>query len=96
MQSAFVITAPANHFLTSRRIWSGDALFAIYERDNLPREAAALACIRDWVVKDGERVALTCFERRPHQCHRHCVAKAVARGGGRQTGTGSPLELPMR
>jgi hypothetical protein len=61
-----------------------DALFAIYERDNLPRQALALARIRDWVVKDGERVALTCFERRPHQCHRHCVAKAVAQIGGRQ------------
>jgi hypothetical protein len=59
-----------------------DALFATYERDSLPKQAAALAKIRGW-VKAGERVALTCFELLPHQCHRHCVAEALAHGAGK-------------
>jgi len=54
-----------------------DALFAEYERCSLPQQGAALARIRGW-VETGQRVALTCFERLPHQCHRHCVAEALA------------------
>jgi hypothetical protein len=53
-----------------------DALFAEYERESLPHQRAVLDRIRDWVAA-GERVALTCFERRPEQCHRHCVAEAL-------------------
>ncbi len=53
-----------------------DALFAVYERESLPKQTAALAKIRGW-VQAGERVALTCFERLPEQCHRHCVAEAL-------------------
>jgi hypothetical protein len=53
-----------------------DALFVEYERDYLPGHHAALTKIQQW-VKDGERVALTCFERLPHQCHRHCVSEAM-------------------
>ena len=59
-----------------------DALFADYERKSLPKQTAALATIRSW-VKQGERVALTCFELLPHQCHRHCVAEALAHGAGK-------------
>ncbi len=59
-----------------------DALFEAYERDSLPRQTEALARIRGWVGQ-GERVALTCFERLPHQCHRHCVAEALERSSGR-------------
>jgi uncharacterized protein (DUF488 family) len=59
-----------------------DALFAEYERKSLPRETQALAQIHGW-VQDGERVALTCFERLPHQCHRHCVAEALAQRAGK-------------
>jgi len=58
-----------------------DALFTIYERDTLPMQAAVLAKIRGW-VKEGQRVALTCFELLPEQCHRHCVAEALAHGAG--------------
>ena len=58
-----------------------DALFAEYERESLPKQTAALAKIRGW-VEAGERVALTCFERLPHQCHRHCVAEALDQRGG--------------
>ena len=58
-----------------------DALFAEYERESLPQQGAALETIRAWVAA-GERVALTCFERLPQQCHRHCVAEALERKGG--------------
>ncbi len=53
-----------------------DALFADYERKSLPQQTAELAKIQRWIT-EGERVALTCFELHPHQCHRHCVAEAL-------------------
>ncbi len=55
-----------------------DALFADYERDDLPKQQKALKQIAAWVRK-GERVALTCYESLPQQCHRHCVAEALER-----------------
>ena len=58
-----------------------DALFDDYERDSLPLQTDALATIRSW-IKGGERVALTCFELHPHQCHRHCLAEALEAGRG--------------
>lgn len=58
-----------------------DSLFAIYERDNLPKQTAALAKIRAWIEHEHERVALTCYEAEPCQCHRHCVAEALERLG---------------
>lgn len=60
-----------------------DALFADYERDSLPRQTTALESIRGWVERDRERVALTCYEAEPCQCHRHCVAEALERLGGK-------------
>jgi len=59
-----------------------DALFAVYAQDWLPRQMEALAKIQRW-VDDGERVALTCYERLPEQCHRHCIAEAMEKRGGR-------------
>ncbi len=56
-------------------------LFASYTRDMLPQQTASLERIHDW-VKAGERVALTCFELLPQQCHRHCVAEELARRWG--------------
>ena len=53
-----------------------DALFASYERNDLPKQTEAVALIRAW-VQAGERVALTCYEALPCQCHRHCVAEAL-------------------
>lgn len=53
-----------------------DELFAEYERDWLPTQGPALAKLRAW-LDAGERVALTCFERAPGDCHRHCVAEAL-------------------
>ncbi len=53
-----------------------DALFAVYERKTLPQQPSAIATIASW-TQGGERVALTCYERLPQQCHRRCVAGAV-------------------
>lgn len=53
-----------------------DALFAKYEANSLPKQGAALTQIQGW-LREGESVALTCYEKLPHQCHRHCVAEAV-------------------
>lgn len=59
-----------------------DALFAEYERTNLPQQGVVLERISQWVRSEGHRVALTCYEAEPCQCHRHCVAEALARLGG--------------
>jgi hypothetical protein len=53
-----------------------DALFTEYERDYLPKQTEALAKIQEW-IENGARVALTCYEHLPHQCHRHCVAEKL-------------------
>ncbi len=55
-----------------------DALFAAYERVTLPCRTEALEKILDWIAAD-ERVALTCYERLPQQCHRARVAVALER-----------------
>lgn len=59
-----------------------DALFDDYERTWLPHQGAALEAIHAWLVKN-ERVALTCYEHAPNQCHRHCVAEALEGGFAR-------------
>lgn len=59
-----------------------DALFVEYERRSLPKQTKALAKIAEW-VRAGERVALTCYEHLPQQCHRHCVAEALEQRLGR-------------
>ncbi|HEV3210238.1 MAG TPA: DUF488 family protein [Chthoniobacterales bacterium] len=53
-------------------------LFVAYRKNSLPKNQAALDQIKNWVTKCGQRVALTCFERDPLQCHRHCIAHAIA------------------
>lgn len=53
-----------------------DALFEEYARETLPREGAALSKLEGW-VRAGERVALTCYEKVPEHCHRHCVADVL-------------------
>lgn len=57
-----------------------DTLFAEYESTTLPHQTVALNTISDWIA-DGERVALTCYERLPRQCHRTRVANALERTG---------------
>ena len=59
-----------------------DALFAEYERKSLPQQDDALKKISGWIQREGYRVALTCYEAEPCQCHRHCVAEALERLGG--------------
>lgn len=53
-----------------------DALFAIYKREYLPLQGEALSKIMGWIMA-GRRVALTCYEQLPFQCHRHCVTEAL-------------------
>ena len=53
-----------------------DNLFLEYQRNCLPAQVPALQRIDQW-VRRGERVALTCYEREPTQCHRGCVAAAL-------------------
>lgn len=55
---------------------SYDRLFDQYERDVLPNQADALGVITGWIMR-GERVALTCYEHLPDQCHRHCVSEVL-------------------
>ena len=52
------------------------ALFDRYRRVLLPEVAVHVERIADW-IRVGERVALTCFERDPIECHRHLVAAGV-------------------
>ena len=59
-----------------------DALFASYRENHLPGQTEALNKIRDW-IKEGNRVALTCYERAPEQCHRHCVAESLEQAWGK-------------
>lgn len=61
-----------------------DALFAAYERESLPQQGEALRKIYGWINREGHRVALTCYEAQPCQCHRHCVAEALEKLGKRQ------------
>ena len=51
-----------------------DALFMKYKRECLPMQGEALSRILGW-MSAGRRVALTCYERLPLQCHRYCVAE---------------------
>lgn len=53
-----------------------ESLFAEYERKDLPLQIGSLAKIQSW-IQSGEHVALTCYERVAHDCHRHCVAEAI-------------------
>jgi len=76
---------------TEKRQWletqaDYDALFALYVRDSLPKQCDALTKILQW-IKSGERVALTCYEHAPEQCHRHCVAQALERKLGQNGAT---------
>ncbi len=52
------------------------ALFEEYERKHLPEHITSLEYIHD-LIKNRERVAMTCFEREHIYCHRHKVANAI-------------------
>lgn len=53
-----------------------DVLFAEYDRTVIPQNQQALRYVYNLIMTD-ERVALTCFEKDPRQCHRSRVAKAL-------------------
>lgn len=53
-----------------------DALFKAYVRDTLPKQTEALDHLFNIVV-EKQRVAITCFEADPNQCHRSHVAHAL-------------------
>lgn len=53
-----------------------DALFERYETEDLPHQGEAIERLGK-LLEAHERIALTCFEKEPHSCHRHCVAEAV-------------------
>jgi hypothetical protein len=64
-----------------------DKLFAAYERTTLPKQTKTLIKIAGWIKEGGQRVALTCFELLPHQCHRHCVSDALQKCFGPKLAT---------
>ncbi|MGD8454736.1 MAG: DUF488 domain-containing protein [Anaerolineales bacterium] len=49
-------------------------LFEFYKKNILPEQSKAVDKIRD-SVKEHQRVALTCFEANPSQCHRHLITE---------------------
>ncbi len=53
-----------------------DLLFELYENTTLKNNKAALLKIKEIIDKDT-RVALTCFEKDPKQCHRTRIANAL-------------------
>lgn len=53
-----------------------DILFDEYERTTLKNNTEALMYVRS-IIDADKRVALTCFEKDPRQCHRSRVAKAL-------------------
>lgn len=53
-----------------------DNLFNEYEQTVLPYQTIALNYVRNLIIENS-RVALTCFEKDPKQCHRTRVAKAL-------------------
>jgi uncharacterized protein (DUF488 family) len=58
-----------------------DKLFATYREEDLPKQTVSLEKIHNWVIA-GKRVALTCFEALPHQCHRSCIADELSKRWG--------------
>ena len=53
-----------------------DILFDEYERTTLKEHKDALLYVRS-IMDSDKRVALTCFEKDPRQCHRSRVANAL-------------------
>ncbi len=71
---AFGIESAARKGLKTQEDY--DDLFSVYEVENLPERDEEFAVLQRWIDK-GERVALTCFERQPHRCHRRCISDAM-------------------
>jgi len=56
-----------------------DALFDVYDESVLKDNEQAISSIKNLLQKD-KRLALTCFEKDPHQCHRSRIAKRLMQG----------------
>lgn len=54
-----------------------DRLFLQYKKDVLSKSADALERLTE-LLSEYKRIAITCFERDRAQCHRSCVAEAIA------------------
>ena len=54
-----------------------EQLFSEYKAEDLPTADAALSSLEEQVDAHG-RVALTCFEKDPTLCHRHCVSDELS------------------
>lgn len=54
------------------------ALFADYRREDLPQAKPAIEELGT-LLKQYDRIALTCFEKEHQCCHRHCVADEMKR-----------------
>ncbi len=52
-------------------------LFSVYS-DTLPQKKESLVLL-ETLLEMHERIALTCFEKAPHLCHRHCVSDYLER-----------------
>ena len=53
-----------------------DMLFDEFNKTTLVENNASLLIIRK-LLDEGKRVALTCFEKNPKQCHRSCVSHSL-------------------
>jgi uncharacterized protein (DUF488 family) len=62
--------------LTAKRLQKYDILFNTYETTVLKSNDEAIKFIAN-LLKNNKRVALTCFEKNPMQCHRSRVAKQL-------------------
>lgn len=54
-----------------------DKLLADYERNDLPLRKNSLKMIMQWITREKQLVAVTCYEKLPEQCHRTIVAKQI-------------------
>ena len=61
-----------------------DSLFSAYEVETLRHQTGVIEQIRKWIINGRERVALTCYELNPRQCHRQRVAWAIEANLGKE------------
>jgi len=55
-----------------------EELFEEYTREDIPLAQDSIDLLAD-LLKQHKRIALTCFEKEPERCHRHCVADELLR-----------------
>ena len=60
------------------------ALLKSYQRTTLPKLGDKIEIILGWLA-EGHRIALTCYERRPEDCHRSQVIESIDKYPGAET-----------